>query len=113
MKIKRSERIFCAIIGFTPDGNDFRNLVIAAESETGLRHVGEVGTGFDARLRAQLNELLWPRVCDRPLVPCRKRARWVRPGLFCWIVCQERTKAGQLRAPVFVELCVTVPNSHS
>lgn len=107
VKIKRAERIFCAIIGFLPDGrDDFRSLVLAAESDEGLRPVGKVGTGIDARLRARLNRLLWPRVCERPLVPCRERARWVKPGLYCWVTCMERTKGGELRAPVFAELCV-------
>lgn len=107
VKIKRFERVFCAIIGFIPSGNDdFRSLVIAAECDGCLRTVGKVGTGFDARLRAKLNELLWPRVCERPIVTCRERARWVTPGLYCWVSCMERTKGGELRAPVFAELCV-------
>lgn len=107
VKIKRSERIFCAIIGFLPAGkDDFRSLVIAAEGEHGLRPVGKVGTGIDARLRAKLNKLLWPRVCERPIVACRERARWVTPGLYCWVTCMERTKGGELRAPVFAELCL-------
>lgn len=107
VKIKRFERIFCAIIGFIPDGDDdFRSLVIAAESEQGLRPVGKVGTGFDGRLRARLNKLLWPRVCERPIVACRLRAQWVTPGLYCWVTCMERTKGGELRAPVFAELCM-------
>lgn len=106
VKIKRFERIFCAIIGFIPSGkDDFRSLVIAAEGADGLRPVGKVGTGFDARLRAKLNKLLWPRICERPIVACRERARWVTPGLYCWVTCMERTKGGELRAPVFVELC--------
>lgn len=107
VKIKRSERVFCAIIGFIPARNDdFRSLVIAAEGTDGLRSVGKVGSGIDARLRAQLNKLLWPRVCERPIVACRERARWVAPGLYCWVTCMERTKGGELRAPVFSELVV-------
>lgn len=107
LKIKRFERIFCAIIGFIPSGkDDFRSLVIAAESEQGLRSVGKVGSGFDARLRAKLNKLLWSRICERPIVPCRERALWITPGLYCWVTCMERTKGGEMRAPAFVELCM-------
>lgn len=107
MKIKRSERIFCAIIGFIPSGkDDFRSLVIAAEGDHGLRPVGKVGTGFDGRLRARLNKLMWSRICERPIVACRERARWITPGLYCWVTCMERTKGGELRAPVFAELCM-------
>lgn len=107
VKIKRSERIFCAIIGFVPSGkDDFRSLVIAAEGNDGLRPVGKVGSGIDTKLRARLNKLLWSRICDRPIVACRERAHWVEPGLYCWVTCMERTKGGELRAPAFNELVV-------
>ncbi|MGH7139936.1 MAG: hypothetical protein ACREHD_29710, partial [Pirellulales bacterium] len=96
-----------AASGFIPSGkDDFRSLVIAAESEQGLRPVGKVGSGFDARLRAKLNKLLWSRVCERPIIACRERAHWVTPGLYGWVTCMERTKGGDLRAPAFIELCV-------
>lgn len=105
IKIKRVHRLFCAIVGFLPEGkNDFRSLVLAADDGDGLRLVGKVGTGFDAAVRKQVNRALWGRLSDRPMIPCRLRAKWVSPGLYCWTSYLERTKSGELRAPVFMEL---------
>lgn len=107
VKIKRQESYTCAVIGFVPadgPGEDFSALVIASQIEGDLRCVGRVGTGFDAALRARINAYLWSHPRERPVVPCREKARWVEPGLYCTIRCMERTKGGQLRAPVFGEL---------
>lgn len=105
IKIKRLHRLFCAIVGFLPEGkNDFRSLVLAADDGQGLRLVGKVGTGFDEKQRKKMNHVLWSRLCQRPMIPCRLRAKWVSPGLYCWTSYLERTKNGELRAPVFEEL---------
>ena len=105
IKIKRGETVHCAIIGFLPDGkDDFRSLIIAAETEGGLQHVGQVGTGFDAALRKKLNGLLWSRLRARPILPCKIKGKWIEPGLFCTVHCLERTASGHLRAPSFKEL---------
>jgi ATP-dependent DNA ligase len=105
IKIKRSATIDCAIIGFVPSDNvDFRSLILAAEDQGKLRCIGKVGTGFPARLRRRLNKLLWARLRDKPLVPCRIKGNWVEPGLYCRVSCMERTASGDLRAPVFEEL---------
>jgi bifunctional non-homologous end joining protein LigD len=45
IKVKRSETMVCAIIGFEPLGQrDFRCLILAAEVDGQLRYVGKVGT---------------------------------------------------------------------
>jgi DNA ligase D-like protein (predicted ligase) len=107
IKIKRQESYTCAVIGFVPAESvhaDFSALVIASQIEGELRCVGRVGTGFDAKLRQRINDYLWSHLREQPVVPCREKARWVEPGLCCTVRCMERTKGGQLRAPVFGEL---------
>lgn len=110
LKIKARSRMHCAIIGFVPSQGppgekDFRSLIIATLEDDGeLRPVGRVGSGVDARARRELNSLLWPRLRDRPLVPCRLPGKWVEPGLYCTVSYLERTVNGELRAPVFDEL---------
>jgi ATP-dependent DNA ligase len=106
VKIKRQEVVHCLVIGFVPEGtSDFGALIIAAEVAGGVRCVGKVGTGFDARRRKRINEYLWSHLRDRPVVPAGKYAgRWVEPGLYCAVRCMERTAAGQLRAPAVVEI---------
>jgi bifunctional non-homologous end joining protein LigD len=105
IKIKRSEVLECAIIGFEPSGKrDFRSLFLAALQEGQMRFVGKVGTGFDANLRRRLNELLWNSIRPGPWVSCKIRGLWVEPGLYCRVKYLEQTARGELRSPVFLEL---------
>ena len=106
LKIKRHVTIHCAVIGFVPEGkDDFGSLIVAAQEADGvLRCVGRVGSGFDARLRARLNDYLWRHLRDTPVIPCREKGRWVEPGLYCTVTCMDRTADGRLRAPVFGEI---------
>jgi DNA ligase D-like protein (predicted ligase) len=105
IKIKRGETVCCAIIGFVPSGkDDFRNLILAAETGGVLHHVGQVGSGFDMTLRKKLNALLRGRLRDKPIIPCKIKGKWIEPGLYCLVHCMERTASGHLRAPAFKEL---------
>jgi DNA ligase D-like protein (predicted ligase) len=107
LKIKRAETIHCAIIGFVPSGRkDFASLILAAEANGQVRCIGKVGTGFDNQLRIKLNQLLWARLREKPVVPCSLLGKWVEPGLYCTVRCMEWTPGGQLRAPAFGELYV-------
>jgi bifunctional non-homologous end joining protein LigD len=102
IKIKRGETVCCAIIGFLPSGkDDFRSLILAAETDGVLHHVGQVGTGFDMSLRKKLNALLWSRLRAKPIIPCKIKGKWIEPGLYCLVHCMERTASGHLRAPSF------------
>lgn len=105
IKIKRGETVGCAIIGFLPEGKaDFRSLILAAETDGLLQHVGQVGSGFDAAMRKKINGLLWSRLRAKPIIPCKMKGKWVEPGLYCLVKCMERTASGHLRAPSFKEL---------
>jgi bifunctional non-homologous end joining protein LigD len=71
----------------------------------GLRHVGQVGTGFtDAELR-RLRDLLAARARDTsPFTegpPVRPGARWVEPELVVEVAYSERTREGILRHPSY------------
>jgi DNA ligase D-like protein (predicted ligase) len=102
LKIKRQMELHCAIIGFLPAGtDDFRSLILAMEEGGELICVGKVGTGFDAAMRKRLNSLLWDRLQDKPVVANKHKGIWIEPGLFCRVVCMERTPRGELRAPAF------------
>ena len=104
-KIKKHETLACVVIGFVPEGkDDFGSLIVATEEDGALTCVGRVGTGFDARLRRQINEFLWSHLRDKPVIANKEKGRWVEPGLYCEVTCMERTADGHLRAPVFKEL---------
>jgi DNA ligase D-like protein (predicted ligase) len=105
IKIKRQETYACAVIGFTRAETvrpDFSALVIASEIDGKFQCVGRVGSGFDGKLRDRINGFLWSHLREQPVIPCREKALWVEPGLYCEVRCMERTKGGMLRAPVFV-----------
>jgi DNA ligase D-like protein (predicted ligase) len=107
IKIKRQEEYTCAVVGFVPAETitrDFSALVVAAQIDGEMQCVGRVGTGFNAKLRERINAYLWSHLREQPVIPCREKARWVELGLYCTIRCMERTKGGQLRAPVLGEL---------
>jgi DNA ligase D-like protein (predicted ligase) len=102
LKIKRQMELHCAIIGFLPAGtDDFRSLILATEEGGMLVCVGKVGTWFNADMRKRLNRLLWSTVRDKPLVANKHKGKWIEPGLYCRVVCMERTSGGELRAPAF------------
>jgi DNA ligase D-like protein (predicted ligase) len=110
-KIKRRLRAHCVIIGYIEkEGGDFQSLLVATNSLPGeaswegLRYVGRVGSGFGGALRGRLCSLLARRLRPTPVVPCREKAIWVEPELFCTVSFNEITEAGVLRAPVFEEL---------
>lgn len=106
-KIKRSQELQCAIIGYQVGAGEVRSLVIAAmDSEGQLRCVGKVGSGLDGEIRAQLAPALKELHRDEPLVANPHEAHWVEPGLYCIVHFLEHTTGGDLRAPVFVELIV-------
>lgn len=107
IKIKRQQTYYCAVIGWLPsEERPFRSLILATNDGGELRSCGKVGTGFDAAMQAKLWALIESRPKrDKPLVPCKVRGgRWIEP-FYCRVSCMERTPAGELRAPVFEELC--------
>jgi len=102
LKIKRRQRIPCAIVGFLADEGGLRSLVVAVEDGGTLRYAGRVGSGLTDAVRSELLDVLRTRVADRPFVPAPTKALWVEPGLYCTVEFLEWTEAGELRAPVFV-----------
>jgi len=107
IKVKQCHHMLCAIIGFVQkdEERDFRTLLIATEQDGQAVYIGRVASGVDDAMRAKLNALLWPLLRDNPVVPCRERARWVEPDIYCKVRYLEKTSGGQLRSPVIEEVC--------
>jgi DNA ligase D-like protein (predicted ligase) len=106
LKIKQTHRLHCAIIGYLSENRDVRSLIIATQLDGELRCVGKVGSGLTTAMRARLAGLLAERHRDAPLIECEIDGVWVEPGLYCIVSYLERTRAGHLRAPVFIDLVV-------
>ncbi|KIQ10965.1 ATP-dependent DNA ligase [Rhodococcus sp. MEB064] len=81
------------------------SLLLGIPSDDGLRYVGRVGTGFTARQRDELLDVLTPTVVetspfDRPLPTADRRdATWVTPTLVGEVRFFEWTDGGSLRHP--------------
>jgi bifunctional non-homologous end joining protein LigD len=107
LKIKRRFEQEFVIGGWTPrEGteNDLGALVVGVFADGALRPAGKVGTGFNARERRRLLELMAPLARGaapfRP-VPAEKLARWVEPRLVARVEFAEWTAESNLRAPSY------------
>lgn len=100
------------IAGFTKGERDyFGSLVLGVQENGKLRHVGQVGTGFDRKLMKKIYERLKPLITKTSPFAKKPAIRgglssvtWVRPELVCQVRFLEWTQDGILRAPVFVAL---------
>ncbi|MCI0683289.1 MAG: non-homologous end-joining DNA ligase [Gemmataceae bacterium] len=102
IKIKRSQELYCLVIGFEPSGkDDFRSLILASDRDGKLTCVGKVGTGFDAAMRKRINDWLWSHLRPKPVIRCKHKGKWVEPHLICRVSCMELSEAGEMRAPSF------------
>ena len=107
-KIKVLNEQEFVIAGFTEGEREFFGALILAVNEDGkLRHVGQVGTGFDQKLMKLIYDRLKPLVTKTSSIapkPKVKGAVWVKPNVVCQVRYLEWTPDGNLRAPVFVGL---------
>ncbi len=107
-KIKVQNEQEFVIAGFTKGERDYFGALVLGVQENGkLRHVGQVGTGFDQKLMKAIYERLQPLITKTsPLTPKPKikDVSWVKPEVVCQVRFLEWTKDGVLRAPVFVAL---------
>jgi bifunctional non-homologous end joining protein LigD len=98
--------------GYRPSdkpGRAFASLLLGENAPEGLVYRGRVGTGFDARLLADLGQKLKSRERTKSpflAVPrdIRNRAHWVKPDLVAEIAFTELTGDGHLRHPAFIAL---------
>lgn len=104
LKIKRRQRLYCAVLGFQETGADLKSLLVAVDDEGTLRYAGKVGSGWTAETRSRVHAALRERVRPTPIIPCPIDGTWVEPGVYCTVDFLEWTDGGELRAPVFVEL---------
>jgi len=118
LKIKIRHRMECVVGGFTePEGTraHFGSLVLGLYDKQGrLIHVGQVGSGFDQKLLAEIWKTLQKiETKKNPFygeVEALRKVRWVRPELVAEVEYAEWTEGAntgsgaKLRAPVFCGL---------
>ncbi len=108
LKITADRRADCEVLGYTA-GNaagDLGALLLGQRDGEQVRYVGRVGSGFDARLRAQLLARLRdaPPATPPANAPHRVDWTWRRSGLCCEVRYKEYSADGLLRQPVFLRL---------
>ncbi len=109
LKFKVQNEQEFVICGFTHgDREYFSSLVLGLYDQAELKHVGQVGTGFDDKTIRQIYDLLKPLITAKS--PFKHGARalrkitWVEPRLVCQVRFVEWTPDRQLRAPSFMGL---------
>lgn len=111
IKLKCIQRQEFIIVGYTPPekpGKGFKSLLLGVHDEQGrLRYAGKVGTGFNVKNTAIIQEQLDYLATDRtPLneIPPGVKAHWVRPELVAEVAFTELTKDGKVRHGAFKSL---------
>jgi bifunctional non-homologous end joining protein LigD len=110
LKLKAVNTQEVAIVGFTrtkSQRDEIGALLVAVAEEGGLRFAGKVGTGFSARQRAELKQILERDAVPSPRVsgaPRMRDATWVEPRLAGQVQFVEWTVDGKLRHPSFLGL---------
>ncbi len=111
LKLKAQNEQEFVIVGYNPSTASDREigaLHLAVMGDDGtLQYAGKVGTGFTAKLRAQLMDMLSRDVVPSPMVanPIRERvAVWVKPRYVAQVHFTEWTHDNRLRHPSFLGL---------
>ncbi len=108
LKLKVLNEQEFVIGGFTKGEREyFGALVLGVQEDGKLRHVGQVGTGFDHKQMKAIYRTLEPlitKTCPFEPKPNVKGVIWVRPEVICQVRFLEWTQDGILRAPVFAGL---------
>jgi bifunctional non-homologous end joining protein LigD len=111
LKIKALNQQELVIVGWQPSSasaSDIGSLHLAYYGDDDrLHYAGKVGTGFSAKLRSSLRQLLArDAVAKSPVVdaPRIRTAQWVRPRLVAQVAFTEWTADNRLRHPSFLGL---------
>lgn len=111
LKVKCTRRQEFVIIGYVESdkkGRGLRSLVLGVHEGGKLRHVGRVGTGFDAETRDLLLARLAPLRRKTPPAEVPRAAargvRWVTPRLVAEVAFAEMTGDGMVRHASFLGL---------
>ena len=70
---------------------------MATQRGSVLRYVGEVSVGLTRQEWGDLARRLPGRIRREPIVPCRKKAVWLEPELYCRVRSLGWTQSGRLR----------------
>jgi bifunctional non-homologous end joining protein LigD len=108
VKVKFATQEEFVICGFTiGQRKPFSSLVLGYYDNKTLRWVGNVGSGFTAKLLSDIDKLLQPLTTKKRSVEADQEipsVTWVKPQLVCSVKYSGWGSDNHLRAPVFVGL---------
>ncbi len=105
VKLRREQEI--VVVGWLPGQGthkDLGSLIVAVNEDGALRHVGQVGSGINARMRRELLSAMAPiERSDAPLTrtPRLPQAHWVEPRIVIRAEFADWTRDGLLRQAAF------------
>jgi DNA ligase D-like protein (predicted ligase) len=107
VKVKPKRKLDCVVLGTVVERGSGRvkSLVLGAYRKGLLVWMGNVGSGLDSKTLEQLESSLGPLKGPPPegiSVSAPGEIRWLRPVLVARVQYMETTRAGRLRAPVFI-----------
>ncbi len=111
LKIKHHKTDEAVIVGFTePTGERqyFGALVLAIQSEGGLKYAGHTGSGFTQQSLKETYSKLKP--LETSTLPFAEKVKtnmpvtWVRPKYVCELKFTEWTNDGKMRHPIFLRM---------
>jgi len=108
VKVKVRAEQDVVVIGWLPrkgSATDLGSLIVAVQSEAGLVHAGQVGSGLGGRIRRELLAALSDLARqDSPVEDAPKvaGARWAEPRIVVRVEFAEWTPDGLLRQPTFL-----------
>ena len=113
LKLKQVRTMDCIIAGYTLGtglrASTFGALVLAAYArDGGLKHLGNVGTGFTDQMIVRIMKLLKPLRVRSKTLPGEVKApapiTWVKPKLVIEVGFMNKTREAKLRLPRFERL---------
>lgn len=108
-KIKKRNTADCIIAGWLEGEGErqesFGSLILAVYADGKLKHVGQVGSGFDREFLEWFSKKLREIEIAKPHFEIDKKGvHWVKPVYVCEVEFLEVTEDFKLRAPVFIRL---------
>lgn len=108
LKIKVEQKHEAIICGYTKKKNtdrQFSSLVLGVLEENELKFIGQVGTGFNQAIQADLIRKMKPLIsknCPFDAIPSTTAPTvWIKPALVCEVKYTELTSEGVMRHPSF------------
>jgi bifunctional non-homologous end joining protein LigD len=100
-KIKPAGVLPCVLIGYTASRQGVQSVLLATLRHGVLSYIGQLSRGFSDQARHTLVPRLATLHRAQPVVPCRERASWLDPVVYCRVHHQGWTCHGRVRHPVF------------